>query len=302
MSKTTTLQPNLIIGDYQILKRDYNKQAAAIYWEVKCIHCGRIKTIRSDNLKKNNLCKFCNDKMIDKIFGDFTVLSRTDKTEKNSNNIIYRCKCNKCGNEEEIVGNYLRLGRKQYCSKCHIKNTTLIDLTGQDFGYLTVLQRDTNPKYYGHFSDPYWVCKCNLCGSIKSIRGASLKNGSTKSCGCMKSHGETLIAQILNDNNISYQREFTFDDLYLEQKNCKLRFDFAIFENNKLSHLIEYDGIQHFQARNDNGWNNEINLELTQLRDKIKNQYCQQHNIKLIRIKYDEEITFNKLMGIDDGK
>lgn len=96
----------------------------------------------------------------------------------------------------------------------------------------------------GHEKDSYWKCKCNNCGSIKTIRGSSLRSGITKSCGCIKSYGEEKIAQLLTDNNIIFQREYSFKDLvYIHP----LKFDFAIFhKDGTLSHLIEYDGIQHF--------------------------------------------------------
>lgn len=76
-------------------------------------------------------------------------------------------------------------------------------------------------------------------------------------------------------------------------------FDFAIFtEDNTLSHLIEYDGIQHFEdGVKNSGWNTIENYKKTHLRDEYKNKYCEEHKIKLIRIKYDEEITLNKILG-----
>lgn len=56
----------------------------------------------------------------------------------------------------------------------------LIDLTGQTFGDLTVLERDATRK--GKYV--YWKCQC-ICGKIVSVRGQNLKSGSTKSCGCL---------------------------------------------------------------------------------------------------------------------
>lgn len=56
----------------------------------------------------------------------------------------------------------------------------LIDLTGQHFGYLTVIERDTSKK-----NGTYWNCQCD-CGNIKSIKGSHLKDGLTISCGCYK--------------------------------------------------------------------------------------------------------------------
>lgn len=62
--------------------------------------------------------------------------------------------------------------------------STIIDLTGMRFGKLTVLE------ICGKSSDGRitWLCKCD-CGNEKVIRGHDLKNGSSKSCGCVRSGG-----------------------------------------------------------------------------------------------------------------
>jgi hypothetical protein len=51
---------------------------------------------------------------------------------------------------------------------------------------------------------------------------------------------------MLNDNNIEFASQYTFPDL-IGLNGGKLRFDFAIFHNGVLSHLIEYNGIQHYE-------------------------------------------------------
>ena len=57
----------------------------------------------------------------------------------------------------------------------------VIDLTGQKFGMLTVLERDYSRKGAG-----YWFCICD-CGNKppKSIKASNLKSGNSKSCGCL---------------------------------------------------------------------------------------------------------------------
>lgn len=57
----------------------------------------------------------------------------------------------------------------------------LIDLTGKKFGRLTVLKR--SPENINR--KPAWVCQCE-CGNIKIVRGSDLKEGKTKSCGCLQ--------------------------------------------------------------------------------------------------------------------
>lgn len=54
-----------------------------------------------------------------------------------------------------------------------------IDLTGQKFGRLTVIELDSNNTC----TEKKWVCSCE-CGVITSVRGSALRNGITVSCGC----------------------------------------------------------------------------------------------------------------------
>lgn len=56
-----------------------------------------------------------------------------------------------------------------------------IDLTGQRFGRLTVIERAENDKY-GRLT---WKCECD-CGKNKIVNGQSLIRGKTKSCGCLR--------------------------------------------------------------------------------------------------------------------
>ena len=56
----------------------------------------------------------------------------------------------------------------------------LIDLTGQKFGRLTVIKKDTDKITN---SGSYWICQCD-CGNIKSIKSSSLRRGEIVSCGC----------------------------------------------------------------------------------------------------------------------
>jgi hypothetical protein len=59
-----------------------------------------------------------------------------------------------------------------------------IDLSGQIFGRLEVIERDfEHPR--GKGLSAYWKCKCT-CGGRKSIAAPSLIYGGTQSCGCLR--------------------------------------------------------------------------------------------------------------------
>lgn len=166
-----------------------------------------------------------------------------------------------------------------------------IDLTGKRFGKLVVLE-DTgrvervgsNKAGYVHF----YKCQCD-CGNTVIVRGGNLTSGNSMSCGCLKaSHGEYIINQILLNNNIEFIKEFS-----IKINNSNFRFDFFVTDSsNKTKYVIEFDGEQHFRYTS-GGWS--CDLEEIKRRDDIKNQYCWDNNIPLIRIPW-----FHKPIILED--
>lgn len=59
-----------------------------------------------------------------------------------------------------------------------------IDLTGQKYGRLTVIERAENTQN----GNACWLCQCDCMGpnSLVIVRANDLKNGKTKSCGCLR--------------------------------------------------------------------------------------------------------------------
>ena len=66
----------------------------------------------------------------------------------------------------------------------------IIDLTGQKFGKLTVIEKsdkkDTNKQH------AYWLCLCE-CGNKVIVNSNSLRSGNTRSCGCLRKPPNNLI-------------------------------------------------------------------------------------------------------------
>jgi len=109
---------------------------------------------------------------------------------------------------------------------------------------------------------------------------------------CNESKLEKNIADFMDYNEIDYKREYRF-------KDCKhtnpLPFDFYIESMNT---LIEADGKQHFEAIEFFG--GASGFEKTKRNDEIKDEYCRDNDIELIRIPYwdyenIEEILIDKL-------
>ncbi len=218
-----------------------------------------------------------------KQFGRLMVLEK-DLSQKHKANTFWICQC-KCGNIKSIRSSSLLNGSSKSCgclARELLSQHSIKDMTGQKFGKLIVVSRsDYKPSIKE--SHVYWNCLCD-CGNMTIVAGNNLRRGNVSSCGCMNSLGEWKIKNILQENNIKYKEQFTFDDLMGEER--KLKFDFAIFNNKEeLRFLIEYQGKQHYQR----GWNDtEKEFTLYQEYDKKKKAYCLNHNIPLMIIPYTD--------------
>lgn len=108
---------------------------------------------------------------------------------------------------------------------------------------------------------------CPICGRSFEAIIDNVVQGRTKGCGSHCSHGEEKIAKCLQELKIPFETQKTFKDL-VSEKGWKYRFDFYLPTYNL---LVEYDGIQHFQYKeNTCCWNNKHNFLDTQQRDAVK--------------------------------
>lgn len=132
--------------------------------------------------------------------------------------------------------------------------------------------------------------KCSK-GHVYLITFDNYKNGYRCPI-CKSSKGEKKVNEILDKYNIKYYNQYKFNDCKFKQQ---LPFDFYLPDYNC---CIEYDGIQHYKiVKRFGGFNGFID---TKIRDTIKNIYCKNNNIELLRISYlnfdnIENIIINKL-------
>jgi hypothetical protein len=128
----------------------------------------------------------------------------------------------------------------------------------------------------------WWkCCICNFSWNAFVIH-RSKGEGCPK---CNKSKGEKTVLAYLMEHNINFNSQYRFKDC----KNKKpLPFDFAIFDDNNLQFLVEYDGELHYERRNDYHGGKEGLL-------KQQNNDSIQNNIPLLRIPYWE---FNNIESI----
>lgn len=128
-----------------------------------------------------------------KRFGQLTVIE--DSGIRKHKSILWRCKCD-CGGETLTTGSMLASGSVTNCG-CVPKKRTIFgaaeDMTGRQFGELTVLHRVENGKQ----NQTRWLCQCS-CGNLHTVSTNRLKSGNTQSCGCKRHrmfYGKDLTGQ-----------------------------------------------------------------------------------------------------------
>lgn len=105
-------------------------------------------------------------------------------------------------------------------------------------------------------------------------------------CNC--SSGESEIAKVLDDNNIHYIVQYFFKDC---RDKKALPFDFYIPDKNI---CIEFDGEQHYKPCSKFGGEDGFNIR--KKHDEIKNKYCKDNGIDLIRIPYFDFKNIRKII------
>ena len=197
----------------------------------------------------------------------------------------YYCKCD-CGKYTVLWGSHFRTEHTKSCG-CYSKenrqklmkniqekhNNFKKNIAGWQHDWLIAIE-PTEERTKSQ--EVIWICRCTLCDQLCKKTVSEFQRTST--CGCsLISKGENKIKQILEQNKIKYVQQKTFS-------TCKainvLRFDFYI--NNQ--YLIEFDGIQHFKPTTFGGEKDKY--ETNKKYDAIKNQWCKENNIPLIRIPY----------------
>ena len=232
----------------------------------------------------------------------------TKRKNKKSNNDFIKEVHSLVGDEYTILGNYVNNSTKikmrhnsidcdnyewnanpvsflsgSRCPKCSgLYNEThgeFIDsirkLVGDEYTVLSEFSSLSNKIKMRH--------NCDKCNNYEwEVRANNFKNKGYRCPECNriseKTLGEKAVEEYLLCNKYNYVMYKTFDD-------CRniglLSFDFYVPDRNL---LIEFDGKQHLY-----GWNDcEDSLNKQKIRDRIKDKYCIDNNIDLLRIAYTE--------------
>jgi hypothetical protein len=275
-----------------VIKRaDSNNKFNQVVWECEC-KCGntffalgtalRQGTANSCGcLKREKTSELFSIDLIGKRFGRLVVVSRSNN--KNFSNYKWLCKCD-CGNTVEVAGGSLQQGATNSCGclrKEVVSNSFSKDMVGQKFGKLIVIKKIGIKRKL-----VLWECLCD-CGNVVNVIGAYLRNGETKSCGCLN---ESSIANELKQYCIKNHGAIPE---YKTVKNPETNFylPFDIYVPNNI--FIEVNWLQHYEFIprfhiDQEGFEHDKKL------DRIKKKYAKKNGLYI-------EIDLRKVKTIEDA-
>ncbi len=183
-----------------VIKKSGNKNKhGAILWECKC-DCGKTCEVTTANLNYG-ATKSCGClvretngyvNLVGKRFGRLEVLKEDGHNRHKQ--LYWMCQCD-CGNKVRTLVGGLKSGHTQSCGCLHReraseqgKKAAHVFKKGVRVGRLTIIGKTKERKG----SSVMWRCKCD-CGNETLVRSVYLKDGTTKSCGCLCHDEETLI-------------------------------------------------------------------------------------------------------------
>lgn len=274
----------------QLISRDYKDNNNSWVGTFKCLDCGtifqnRLKRVFNENTK-NCSCHSNQDNLLGQEKGIYKILSKAPR-KPGDRSVYWNCLCKKCGLIFEITSGDFNRRTRTACphtvdQSYSFKNGRPIkeDLTGNTYGKLKVL---------GYLGNQYWACQCSCGNQTKKHRDQLIERRGLACSTCLHSisSGEILITSILEELNINFIPQKSFDTCRFPNTNALARFDFYLPD---LNIAIEFNGEQHYQS---DGWFSG-GLEKIQYRDNYKIQWCKENNIKLIIIPYTEQKKLNK--------
>lgn len=264
---------------------------------LKHLKCGHEWDILPDNFVRNgNRCPKCANKKKGsyhkKTIKDFIAILDEDYKcldKKYINNTTpIKIKHLKCGTAYSVsYVNYKKGKRCPYCAEKEKIKRCKERLKSNEY-FLNKINEfsdsdeyEVMEKYRG--TDVKIKFKHKICGHEFRMTPNMFYRGRRCPLCNNTSNGELRIKKYLDNNNFSYEREVSFEELK-SKKGFYLRFDFLIYLNKEDYILLEYDGKQHFEDVK----YYSSNLSEIQYNDNLKNIFCEEFDIPLYRIKYTD--------------
>lgn len=265
-------QDSMLIYDNGIyICKCCGKQKTSHYTQCQCVH----------NAKIINQFFEKNKKLLYEKWGDKIILKKDQEYVRKTSEYEFVCRIH--GDFKTSIDQAIR--GKDACPLCsHAKRLLgmeklkerIYKLHGNSIKIIEGQEYKSSRKYQMMFV-------CNKGHEFPTKPSVIMKSGCPI---CNQSHGENIVMSHLSKLGL----KFEFDKPYKDMKFIKrLKFDFAIYKNEELNCVIEFDGQHHDKPATFGVLSKEEAIKrhkLTIERDKAKNKYCLEHNIPMLRIHY----------------
>ena len=238
-----------------------------------CYHCAHMS--RGTNISIDNIISIVESKNNDIILNPEEYINYKERNLK----IV----CGKCGNIFKTSYSSIKAS-SGYCPDCGMRisgesNKLIAEQVTQR---IESIHRNIllNPEDYQNTTTVNLKIKCGICKErifITSLSNYDKGKNRCNYCSNYISKGEQIIKDFLDYRKIKYIFQKRFEGC---KNKKKLPFDFYLPDYNM---CIEFDGPHHYYAVY-----TEKQYLKTVEHDQIKNKYCEENNIKLIRIPYWE--------------
>lgn len=275
-------------GDEFVFVTKYTKG----HEKVRVIHtkCGREQLVDPWNLLANGSCPFCSNKwkrttedfrseVLALSGGEYEVVGayKTTNTDLLMRHVT-------CGHEFMRKPREFKQGK--LCPRCRRPN---YNTTTESFKCRLAEKYGTRYDLLGEYTTARTkvAFRCNSCGTVWECTPDSIM----RNHGCPKcniSVGENLVTDWLMQNAVPFTPQYS---TYECRDKRALRFDFAIFdEEGRVQQLVEYNGAHHyrptrFSSKSTNAECEEA-FERTKHHDEIKERFCAENGIPLLRISH----------------
>ncbi|MCI3939365.1 hypothetical protein MQX03_19495 [Chryseobacterium aahli] len=207
--------------------------------------------------------------------------------DSHGNNYVF-LGCNILGHSQRFSQLSCNVGEQNGCSDCNnkranrksaedyiVKIKNKLEEAGKNefFQFNNLIDRDKNNRIKFNL-----ICK--ICECPDWSYAHHIKNITCKNCNSKDSKGEAKIKLFLQLNHIKFEEKKRFDHL---RNKLPLECDFYLPERNL---IIEFDGLQHFKPIE--FFKGEAKYFKNIENDKIKNEYCRNNCINLLRIPFYE--------------
>ena len=154
-----------------------------------------------------------------------------------------------------------------------------VDLVGQRFGRLIVIERVDNYVTPKGKKGSNWLCQCD-CGNVIEVLGVNLRHGRTKSCGCLRSDKQT---EKCYKHGLSETRIYNIWSKMKARCNCPTEQRYYSYGGHGIKIFEEWnnDFMSFYNWAINNGYSDDLTIDRINVDGDYEPSNCRWVNMKV---------------------